>query len=317
LYAWDETQQKTVLSGDPAPFAIQPFRFYLQFYNNSYKNFVKYGQTRWGSKSSSKSKAPQRHLASVMADGWQPVILDPRQRQSVTARMLDYYDVAYLTDISSDVVDEDEDSPLSVVSLVYQKVESRMELPSAIPLLVRAKRADAEPLVNAQMGAEIDTLYTMSLIQMLLENEGYDVADFPVFNMPHYWCASFGNRLDVWPLPSSEKYGDLADYGCMLFDDNYFDQSFTYAAANDNRTTAPMSYCITVLNDDTYELLPLMGNRVTVEFLEAEETTGISLTPSPSPKGEGSGYTYNLNGQRVDAGYKGIIIQNGRKVYKR
>ena len=317
MYAWDEAKQETVLSGDPAPFAIQPFRFYLQFYNNSYKNFVKYGQTRWGSKSSSKSKAPQRHLASVMADGWQPVILDPRQRQSVTARMLDYYDVAYLTDIDSDVVDEDEDSPLSVVSLVYQKVESRMELPSAIPLLVRAKRADAEPLVNAQMGAEIDTLYTMSLIQMLLENEGYDVADFPVFNMPHYWCASFGNRLDVWPLPSSEKYGDLADYGCMLFDDNYFDQSFTYAAANDNRTTAPMSYCITVLNDDTYELLPLMGNRVTVEFLEAEETTGISLTPSPSPKGEGSGYTYNLNGQRVDAGYKGIIIQNGRKVYKR
>ena len=317
MYAWDETQQKTVLSGDPAPLAIQPFRFYLQFYNNSFKKFVKYGQTRWGSKSSSKRSAPQRRLASVMADGWQPVILDPRQPQSVTARMLDYYDVAYLTDIDSDVVDEDEDSPLSVVSLVYQKVDSRMELPSAIPLLVRAKRADAEPLVNAQMGAEIDTLYTLSLIQMLLEDEGYDVSDFPVFNMPHYWCASFGNRLDVWPLPSSEKYGDLADYGCMLFDDNYFDQSFTYAAANDNRTTAPMSYCITVLNDDTYELLPLMGNRVTVEFLEAEETTGISLTPSPSPKGEGSGYTYNLNGQRVDAGYKGIIIQNGRKMYKR
>ena len=317
MYAWDETQQKTVLSGDPAPLAIQPFRFYLQFYNNSFKTFVKYGQTRWGRKSSSKSSAPQRRLASVMADGWQPVILDPRQPQSVTARMLDYYDVAYLTDIDSDVVDEDEDSPLSVVSLVYQKVESRMELPSAIPLLVRTKRADAEPLVNAQMGAEIDTLYTLSLIQMLLEDEGYDVSDFPVFNMPHYWCASFGNRLDVWPLPSSEKYGDLADWGCMLFDDNYFDQSFTYAAANDNRTTAPMSYCITVLNDDTYELLPLLGNRVTVEFLEAEETTGISLTPSPSPKGEGSGYTYNLNGQRVDAGYKGIIIQNGRKVYKK
>ena len=317
MYAWDETQQQTVLSGDPASFAIQPFRFYLQFYNKSYKKFVKYGQTRWASNSSSKSSAPQRRLASVMEDGWQPVILDPRQPQSVTARMLDYYDVAYLTDISSDVVGEDDDEPLSVVSLVYQKVESRMELPSALPLLVRAKRADAEPLVNAQMGAEIDTLYTMSLIQMLLENEGYDVADFPVFNMPHYWCASFGNRLDVWPLPSSEKYGDLADYGCMLFDDNYFDQSFTYAAANDNRTTAPMSYCITVLDDDSYELLPLMGNRVTVEFIESAETTGISLTPSPSPTGEGSGYTYNLNGQRVDAGYKGIIIQNGRKMYKR
>ena len=42
------------------------------------------------------------------------------------------------------------------------------------------------------------------------------------------------------------------------------------------------------------------------------EPAGIeSLTPDPSPKGEGS--RYNLRGQKVDASYKGIVIQNGKK----
>ena len=311
LYVWDDAKQETVLSGDPAPVAVQPFRFYLQFYNKTFKSFVKYGQTRWANGTSKKSSAPQRRLASVMEDGWQPIFLDPRQPQSVTARMLDYYDVAYLTDIESDVVYEDEDSPLSVVSLVYQMVDSRMELPSALPLLVRAKRADAEPLVNAQMGAEIDTLYTLSLIEQLLEEEGYDTSEWPDFTMPHYWCASFGNRLDVWPLPSSEKYGDLADWGCMLFDDNYFDQSFSYVTANDNRTTSPMSYCITVLNDDTYELLPLMGDRVTVEFIEAAGTTGINNVNRETIT---NNRYYDLQGRKVAQPTKGLYIVNGRKV---
>jgi hypothetical protein len=34
-------------------------------------------------------------------------------------------------------------------------------------------------------------------------------------------------------------------------------------------------------------------------------------------KGEKESPVYNLSGQRVDASYKGIIIQNGRKVMKR
>ena len=136
-------------------------------------------------------------------------------------------------------------------------------------------------------------------------------SEWPDFNMPHYWCASFGNRLDVWPLPSSEKYGDLADWGCMLFDDNYFDQSFTYAAANDNRTTAPMSYCITVLNDDTYELLPLMGNRVTVEFIESAETTGINNVNRETIT---NNRYYDLQGRKVAQPTKGLYIVNGRKV---
>ena len=43
-------------------------------------------------------------------------------------------------------------------------------------------------------------------------------------------------------------------------------------------------------------------------------TSGIeSLTPTPSPKGDGNSY-YSLTGQRVDKNYKGLMIQNGRKV---
>jgi hypothetical protein len=106
----------------------------------------------------------------------------------------------------------------------------------------------------------------------------------------------------------------------MMFDDNYFDQSFSYATATDSRATAPMSYCITVLNTDTYELLPLMGNRVSVEFIEATSSEGGD-TRVNTVKGEGfmvhGSESYNLNGQRVDSKYKGIIVQKGRKIYKR
>jgi hypothetical protein len=85
-----------------------------------------------------------------------------------------------------------------------------------------------------------------------------------------------------------------------------------------------MSYCLTVLNTNTFELRPLMGDRVNVEFIEASETTGIKrLSISPEGEGteafprEGSDRVYNLSGQRVGASYKGIVIQNGRKIYKK
>ncbi len=317
FYTWNSAKQKLVLSGDEgAPADIPPYRFYLQFYNKDYKTFIKYTQTSWArneqTASSPSNRAAGQSMASAVADGWQPVFLDPRQPQSVTARMLDYYEVACLTDISSDVLDEDGDDPLSAVSLIYQIVDSRVDLPTALPLLVRAKRSDAEPLVDEKMGNEIKALCEESLIDD--EDDDDDEDDF---DMPHYWCASFDNRLDIWHLPAPERYADLAKSGAMLFDDNYYNQSFLYASNTDTRTTAPMSYCITVLNTDTYELLPLMGDRVTVTFIPLGSTTGISLTPSPSPKGEGSGYIYNLSGQRVNASYKGIILQNGRKMIKR
>ena len=298
IYVWNNANQIFELSdGADASGNVLPFRFYLQFFNKEYKELEKYTQTEWGKNEAASGKAGSsalRRAASVMADGWQPVFLDPRQPQSVTARMLDYYEVACLTDINAEVLDEDTDEPLAVVSLVYQIVDSRIDLPKALPLLVRAKRADAEPLADAQTGAEIDELDD---------------------DIPHYWCASFGNRLDIWALPSSEKYADLAEYGAMMFEDNYFDQSFLYADNTDTRSTAPMSYCITLFNTDTYEMLPLMGDRVYVEFLSATgETTGISDATRLNNKEQIINNVYDLQGRKVAQPTKGLYIINGRKV---
>lgn len=298
IYIWNGTKQEFELAagGD-----ILPFRFYLQFYHKTNKEFERYTQTEWsrqeeaGASNRAATASARRRAAAVMADGWQPVFLDPRQPQSITASMLDYYEVACLIDVNADVYDEDSDEPIAAVSLVYQRVDSHTDLPAALPLLVRAKRSDAKPLADEQTGNELDD----------------DDID-----LPHYWCAAYGNRLDIWALPSSEKYADLAEYGAMMFEDNYYDQSFLYASDNDTRTTTPMSYCITLYNTDTYELLPLIGDRVYVEFLQAAgETTGISEMEKMR-NGENE-KCYNLSGQRVDASYKGIVIQNGRKVIRR
>ena len=310
-YVWDSAND-CFASTEDSDIPILPFRFYLQFYNEEVKHEVKYAQTDWAKHypENSTAKAPRR-ISEVMADGWQPVFLDPRQPQSITARMLDNYEVACLVDVNGETFDADTDIPLTAVSLVYQIVNSRTDLPSALPLLVRAKRSDAEPLVTNQMGNEIEMLYEQYMID---DEKGDSTNDF---DMPHYWCASMGNRLDIWHLPASESYAELADLSCLMFEDNNFDQSFLYATKTDSRMTAPMTYCLTVFNTDNYERLPLVGDRVSVEFIEPqEEATGINTVKS-------EGFTindsksYNLNGQRVGASYKGIIVKNGRKMIKR
>lgn len=314
MYAWNPIKLEFECSDS---FSIDPFRFYVQFYNSDKHKFVTFANTNWGRKyakslAKSTQQAPRR-LASVVADGWQPVILDPRYPQSVTADMLDNYEMAYLTDVNAQTLSEDADAPLYVVSLVYQMVDSEEELKTAIPLLVRAKRSDAKPLADEQTGAEIDALLLMS---MIVDDDYVRDTELDDFRMPHYWCASFGNRLDIWPMPSPERYADWADFGCMLFDDNDYEQSFNYPDITDNRTTTPMSYCISVFNTDTFEPLPLLGNRVFVEFVGADEATGIENVQTSNLKPQTS-KAYNLSGQRVSASYKGIILQNGRKIYRK
>ena len=314
MYVWNGTQ--FVLPD--ASTSILPNRFFLQFYNSTSHQFVKYAQTQWAkmetATSSARAAAPRR-LGEAMADGWQPIFLDPRQPQSITARMLDYYDVAYLADIRGEVLDEEGEAPLSVVSLVYMMADSRMDLPAALPLLVRAKRSDAEPLVDEKTGAELEEL----LLQMMEEEEtgeGEDTDDdnSSVLDIPHYWCASFDNRLDIWPLPAPVRYADLRELGCMVFNDNYYDQSFVYAPADDTRTTTPMSYCITLLNAKTYELLPLLGDRVCVEFLvPAAETTGVIEVKEVNGVNDDSWYT--VGGRKLSGKptAKGLYIVNGKK----
>lgn len=63
-----------------------------------------------------------------------------------------------------------------------------------------------------------------------------------------------------------------------------------------------------------YLTLPSEAKALAFEFDDGT-TTGIeSLTPALS---EGEGAIYNLNGIRVNNGYKGIVIKNGKKIYQR
>ena len=316
MYLWDIAGQDFACSDSVA---IEPFRFYVQFYNQERAGFVTYGATNWAREeaTSSTNRAPAalRRMASAMAEGWQPIFLDPRKPQSVTAAMLDDYEVAYLTDINTEVLDEDADAPLSAVSLVYRKVDSYMELPKALPLLVRAKRSEATPLVTEQMGNEIDALLLLSLIYGDDDNKDPELADF---NMPHYWCASFGNRLDIWPLPSSELYADMVDTDCLMFDENHLEQSFNYPDDTDTRATGPMSYCISVLDSDTFEPLPLSGNRVYVEFIpKAGEATGvIEVNEVKEVNGVNDDSWSTVGGRKLSGKptAKGLYIVNGKKM---
>ena len=155
---------------------------------------------------------------------------------------------------------------------------------------------------------------TRAMMRTMTRTDDEDALD-----IPHYWCASFDNRLDIWQLPAPERYADLYEYGCMMFNDNSYDQSFVYATANDTRSTSPMSYCITLLNAKTYELLPLLGDRVCVEFLVPAETTGVNDATRLNDKGQmiNDKVIYNLSGQRVSKPTKGLYIVNGRKMIKK
>ena len=60
------------------------------------------------------------------------------------------------------------------------------------------------------------------------------------------------------------------------------------------------------------------GSAVTVTFnAEAKEVTAVAdATKIAAVKAEKAGVKYNLAGRKVNAQYKGIVIENGRKVLK-
>ena len=66
--------------------------------------------------------------------------------------------------------------------------------------------------------------------------------------------------------------------------------------------------------DKCYLLLPEGSSAKGLEEFFFDETTGINSIESELLN---SGKVYNLNGQRVDNNYKGVVIVNGKKVIKK
>ena len=320
MYVWNDSVADFELSDGKQ--GLQPFRYYLQYINKNTGEFENYEATDWARMQPESNAAPLRELATTqtvrraplaeMTDqGWQPIILDPRGSQQITAEMLADYDILGLWDLYDKVDATDPDEQRKAVTAVYTPALEGMTLDLALPLLVRAKRADVQPLVTEEMGREIDAQLTEAA-----EGVGADELSAALDEI-HYWCATFGGRYDVWQMAMPESDKQLNGYGALLFGDTGNDQFFYRIAASDGYTMKPMSYCFTAYDARTFENLPLANDRIEIVVIDLpEELTGVeNLNTGSSAYGSRNGSSYNLQGQKVDGNYHGIIIRNGRKIF--
>lgn len=315
MYLWNNDKEDFVLSDSTQ--GLQPFRYYLQYTNKGTGNIVKYEDTDWGrsqaeaadSTSQANAKrlvARRAPLSTLTAEGWQAIVLNPHSSQKVTAEMLEDYDILCLWDL----YDQKAANNQYAVSVIYVPVPADFELPLLAPLLVRAKHADAKPLVTEQTARDVDAMLAEAIAQVGEEEVGSLFEEF------HYWCSTFNGRYDIWPFSMPEKDSELNEYGALAFankgDGNYFSR----VPASDSYTTQPMSYCFTAYDARTFENLPLANDRIEIVVMELpKEVLGVETIDTRNMRDSRmSGNTYNLNGQKVSDSYRGIVIKNGRKI---
>ena len=316
MYVWSDSAAGFILS-DGAQ-GIMPFRYYLQ-YTNKDGDLLSYERTEWALKQQGDNEANARALASrrtaqraplsaMTAQGWQALFLDPRSSQVFTDKMCEDYDILALYDLYDTEDTTTPESANMAVKVVYVPVEAGMKLYPTYPLLVRAKQADAEPLVTEQAVAELDSLLTE-----LTKDEEISTA----LDELHCWYATFNGRYDIWPMVLPENDNLLNAHGALTFADSGTDQYFYRVPASDGYTMKPMSYCFTAYDARTYKKLPLKGDRIEIVVLDPSATdTGIDNVQRSTVNVQRSS-TYNLQGQKVGDSYRGIVIQNGRKVVRR
>lgn len=315
MYLWNNDKEDFVLSDSTQ--GLQPFRYYLQYTNKGTGNIVKYEDTDWGrsqaTAADSTSQANAKRLvvrraplSTLTAEGWQAIVLNPHSSQKVTAEMLEDYDILCLWDL----YDQKAANNQYAVSVIYVPVPADFELPYLVPLLVRAKHADAKPLVTEQTARDVDAMLAEAIAQVGEEEVGSLFEEF------HYWCSTFNGRYDIWPFSMPEKDSELNEYGALAFankgDGNYFSR----VPASDSYTTQPMSYCFTAYDARTFENLPLANDRIEIVVMDLpKEVLGVETIDTRNMQDRRmSGNTYNLNGQKVSDSYRGIVIKNGRKI---
>ena len=324
MYVWDTSKEDFVLStGDKG---LQPFRYYLQF-TDKMGNAEQYERTDWARRQKNRDAASQGQgvaqqasrratLSELQAEGWKPIFLETKVSHEITQEMLDDYEILALYDVYDAEATDAENEGRYAVTVFYEPLEVGTALEPALPLLVRAKHADAEPLVTEEMGRCIDT--ALSDIDKAIEagSEG-GIKDYVDILGPHYECATFNGRYDVWQMPLPKDDNTLHEFGALTFADGGDKQYFYRVAAADGYSMQPMSYCFTAYDPRTFENLPLVNDRIEVVLPgHAGEQTGIENIQSTDGRNgdRNDGNTYNLSGQKVDGSYRGIVIKNGRKV---
>lgn len=315
MYLWNNDKDDFVL-GDGET-GLQPFRYYLQYIEKSNGKVEKFEDTDWGrsqaeaadSTSQANAKrlvARRAPLSTLTAEGWQAIVLNPHSSQKVTAEMLEDYDILGLWDL----YDQKAANNQYAVSIIYVPVPADFELPLLAPLLVRAKHADAKPLVTEQTARDVDAMLAEAIAQVGEEEVGSLFEEF------HYWCSTFNGRYDIWPFSMPEKDSELNEYGALAFankgDGNYFSR----VPASDSYTMQPMSYCFTAYDAKTFENLPLANDRIEIVVMELpKEVLGVEDVRGKMDDVRSKiNAVYNLNGQKVSDSYRGIVIKNGRKI---
>ena len=323
MHVWNEEKADFTLARGEEK--LMPFRYYLQYVDKATGNLLKYEQTGWArkqrnsggtSRQALKSRAAQSApFSSLIAKGWQPIILDLRITPEVTAKMLDDYEILYL----SDIYEQNANDNRYAVSVIYEPAVEGMTLPYAIPLLVRAKHNNAEPLVTDEMATELVALMREALEEM--DEEEREKATESLFDDCHYWCSTFAGRYDVWQMLLPESDNLLNEYGALVFSDHTDTYHFYRIRAGNGFTMQPMSYCFTAYDNKTFENLPLSNDRIEIVaygYTEQSELTGIENVDSESLQdSKASGNAYNLNGQKVGNSYRGIVVRNGQKTVRR
>lgn len=322
-YVWDSSKEDFVLStGDKS---LQPFRYYLQF-TDMRGNPEQYERTDWARHQKKRNdasqggaqQAPRRaSLSELQAEGWKPIFLSTNKEQVITQEMLDDYEMLALYDVYDAEASDAENEGRYAVTVFYEPLEVGMTLEPALPLLVRAKHADAEPLVTEETGRLIDSVLR-EIGEAIEAGDEHGIENYEEVLGPHYGCATFTGRYDIWQMPMPEDDNTLNELGALTFADGGDKQYFHRVAASDGYSMQPMSYCFTAYDPRTFENLPLVNDRIEVVLPAGSgEGTGIETVQDSRFKVQDSEATYNLNGQRVNSSYRGIVIKNGRKVLRK
>lgn len=315
MHIWNKGREDFILSEGET--GVEPFRYYLQYIDKATGRYERYEDTSWGIRErngyasrrspANKQAALRSPFSMLTSQGWQPIVLDPRESQIVTAKMLEDYEILYLSDIYDEVA-TDTDEHCYAVAVIYEPAVEGMELYLAAPLLVRAKHADAEPLVTEQAAREIAEMVARA------EEKG----ELSELEELHYWCSTFAGRYDVWQLALPENDNYLNEYGALVFGNTDNTNFFYRIPASEGTTMQPMSYCFTAYDAQTFENLPLANDRIEVIVYDESVITGIkNLDSQPSQNSRGDGSVYNLRGQKVGDNYRGLVIKNGRKYLRR
>ena len=321
MYVWNNGEKDFKLSDGTQ--GIIPFRYYLQYVDKATGNLEEYEQTDWARKEQKYKDATQRPvtraaatrraaLSEMAVQGWQPIFLIGNPL-TVTAETLEDYDILLLSDLYDQEAASGTGEQQFDVALVYEPAEEGTEIDPGIPLLVKARSTDAEPLVTDEMVNELEKALT-ELTESENEEDFYALLD-----VLHYSYSTFKGEYDLWLMPLPESDRVLNEFGAFTFADKGYDQFFWRVPDSDATSMTPMSYCFTAYDVRTYENLPVSNDRIEIVVYDTSNTgTGIKEVEDVSAKRADAGSdAYNLQGQKVSDAYRGIVIKNGRKVMKR